>query len=145
MLKLAEPEHAVQIATLHAHAFLHGWPADDFLKHIENAMDDMLVWMDGGEVFGFVVMRTQDDQAEVLTIVVSPARQNMGLGAEILGAGEEYVAARGADIVFLDVAADTPAAIRLYQKAGYQRCGTRRGYYRREKGRVDAFLFSKHI
>ncbi|PHR60644.1 MAG: hypothetical protein COA43_05705 [Robiginitomaculum sp.] len=145
MLELAEAAHAVQIATLHAYAFLHGWSADDFLKHIENAMDDVLVWAENGEVFGFVVMRTQDDQAEVLTIVVSATRQNKGLGAKILNEGERYVARRGADIVFLDVAADTPAAVKLYQKTGYQRCGTRRGYYRREKGRVDAFLFSKHI
>ena len=145
MLKLAEAEQARQIATLHAHAFLHGWSVDDFLKHIENAMDDVLLWLENDEVSGFVIMRTQDDQAEVLTIVVSSAQQNKGLGAKILNEGEKYAARRGADIVFLDVAADTPAAIRLYQKAGYQRCGTRRGYYRREKGRVDAFLFSKHI
>lgn len=145
MIHFLEISHAAQMAHLHESAFYAPWSETDFSAHVENPMDDVVGWVGDDGLQGFIVMRTQDDQAEVLTLVVMSEVQGRGVGAKILAAGEQAVLARGADIVFLDVAADTPAAIHLYKKTGYYRCGTRKGYYRRAKGRVDAFLFSKKI
>lgn len=137
--------YADQMAHVHAGAFEQSWSAKDFATHTGNATDDVLGWVEEGYVLGFIILRTLGDQSEIITIAVSQDQQRRGIGAYLLRVAEEQIAMRGADIVFLEVAKDTPAAIRLYQRTGYQGCGTRRGYYRRAKGRVDALLFSKKI
>ncbi len=145
MIKPLMLQHADQLSALHQQGFEKGWSAPDFGVHIKNPQDDVLGLDISGVLQGFILMRTQDDQAEVLTIVVGEPYARHGLGGQLLRAGELAAARRGAQIVFLEVAKDNPAAIRLYQMSGYHRCGTRDGYYRRKHGRVDALLFQKHL
>jgi len=134
-----------QMQKLHSDSFHAPWPETDFVAHIDNEIDDVLGVVNGGELHGFIVVRTLDDQAEILTIVVAYDRRGQGLGKRLLAAGEAAVQQNGADIIFLDVAKDNIAATALYENYGYQRCGTRPGYYKREKGRVDALLYQKKL
>ncbi len=145
MIKSVPVSFAPQMADLHKDGFPSGWPEDDFAGHIENPLDDVLGYFDGDSLHGFIIMRTQDDQAEILTIVVDKTRLRDSLGVQLLRAGEGAVTTRGADIIFLEVAKDNPAAINLYKQTGYQPCGVRPRYYRRPHGRVDALLFQKHF
>ncbi len=141
--------YLAQLVDIHATAFSPSWSEGDFAAHLDLASDDVIDIVDEGEVRGFVVLRTAVDQAEILTIVVAPDYKHKGLGQALLKLAEARALARGADIMFLDVAADNPAASALYKSAGYHQCGKRPRYYRREVngkiGRVDAFLFKKHL
>jgi len=149
MTKNPKPKYIAQLADIHEAAFMPGWSADDMKAHIGLASDDVLSIVEDDEVHGFVITRTAADQAEILTIVVAPAHQCKGLGLSLLQIAETCVRGRGADIMFLDVAADNTAAIHLYEKSGYHQCGTRPRYYRRavngKVGRVDAVLYKKHL
>ncbi len=152
---------AEHMATLHALCFDKPWPAGDFTAHIENNMDTVLVienepQRDGfGAVLGFIIIRTQEGQAEVLTIAVHPKLHASGLGTALLEMGMKTIVWRNyqtkeklmspAEILFLEVAKDNESAISLYKNFGFAHCGTRPGYYRRAKGRVDALLFQKHL
>jgi ribosomal-protein-alanine N-acetyltransferase len=49
---------------------------------------------------------------------------------------------KGAGRVLLEVAADNPAAIRLYETMGFALLGERPGYYRRPAGKTDAYIFA---
>lgn len=141
--------NAEDLEKLHAAAFDPGWSATDFHTHINNEFDDVLGISNEDGMAGFIVIRTQVDQSEILTIVVDPGRRGQGLGKEILAQAERVARERGAEIMFLDVAADNLSAQVLYQNTGYQRCGTRKAYYRRghngSDGRVDALLFQKKL
>ena len=145
MIKPVPLSYAPQMAALHKDGFAKGWPEGDFSAHIENPLDDVLGYFDKDILGGFIIMRTGDDQAEILTIVVGKARRRDSLGVQLLRAGEQASTARGADIIFLEVAKDNPAALTLYRQAGYQPCGVRPRYYRRPRGRVDALLFQKRF
>lgn len=142
-------KYTTQLAEIHGTAFSPGWSADDFSAHMGLASDDIVDIVVGGEVQGFAITRTAVDQAEILTIVVAPTHQRKGLGQSLLRLAEACVRERGADVMFLDVAADNQAAIHLYKNSGYHQCGTRPRYYRREVngivGRVDAVLYKKHL
>ncbi len=142
-------KYLAQLAQIHASAFSPGWSAATFAAHMDLASDDIVDIVAGEEVRGFALMRTAADQSEILTIVVAPLYKRQGLGRIILGRAEARACERGADIMFLDVAADNLAAIALYNNAGYHQYGTRPGYYRREidgrLGRVDGYLFKKHL
>ena len=146
-----KPDHkyTAQLVDIHASAFSPGWSADDFSTHMNLASDDVIDIVEQGDVCGFVITRTAVDQAEILTIVVAPTHKRKGLGRSLLRRAETRVRERGADIMFLDVAADNPAATAMYVGAGYRQCGRRLGYYRRvvdgKLGRVDAILYQKHL
>ena len=51
----------------------------------------------------------------------------------------------GAEEVFLEVAEDNPAAIRLYEAVGYEPVGRRKAYYERRGGAVDAILLRARL
>jgi len=144
-----KPEYIAQLVDIHASAFSPGWSADDFTTHLDLTSDDVLDIVQDGEVCGLVIIRTAVDQSEILTIVVAPTHKRKGLGSSLLQMAEDRALERGADIMFLEVAADNPTAMAMYKAVGYHQCGTRPRYYRREidgiVGRVDAILFQKHL
>lgn len=137
--------HANDMASLHAHGFSPAWSAEEFARHCDRELDAVWGAMLSGKLIGFIILRIQHDQAEVLTIIIDPTQRAQGCGAALLGAAENAAEKSGVEIVFLDVAQDNPAAIHMYERAGYVRCGTRAGYYRRAGGRVDALLFQKRL
>jgi len=99
-----------------------------------------------GAIEGFVVARVAAGEAEILTIAVDPARRRTGLGERLAAAVIEAAQSAGADVVFLEVAVDNPAAIALYEKLGFVAAGRRPAYYpRREGPRVDALILRRDL
>ena len=141
----APPVTAKALAALHAMHFTPSWSEEDFVQHIVRATDRICARFDDKALIGFSLCRVAVDQAEILTILVRPDYQGQGLGAELLRQAEQDCIAQGADIIFLDVAVDNPAAISLYKKSGYTAYAKRPGYYRRAQGRVGAILFQKKL
>jgi ribosomal-protein-alanine N-acetyltransferase len=52
----------------------------------------------------------------------------------------ERAAAGGVNEAFLEVRPSNLAAIRLYQRLGFEQIGIRRGYYQAPDGREDAIV-----
>ena len=75
------------------------------------------------------VIRSLAGEAELLTLAVDRSHRRKGIGA--LMVRELCRAARdaGATQMFLEVAADNHAAIKLYQGANFATVGQRRAYY----------------
>ena len=55
----------------------------------------------------------------------------------------ERAAAAGVTEAFLEVRPSNLAAIRLYQKLGFEQIGIRRGYYQAPDGREDAIVLKR--
>lgn len=93
---------------------------------------------------GFVLGRVILDEAELLTIAVSPALRLQGKGRRLLVGFGDAARARGATTGFLEVAADNTGALALYAAVGWRPTGRRKGYYRTAAGdRVDAVLMAR--
>lgn len=67
---------------------------------------------------------SEDTSCIIHRLCVSPEYQNMGLGKQILKHIEEQLRTLGYESVRLDVFAENPYALKLYEKAGYKRRGT---------------------
>ncbi len=145
MIQQMSHTHAKNMADLHRQGFEKSWSQQDFKSHIDNPLDTVLGYFSQGTLCGFVVLRCQYDQAEILTIIMGKKYQGKGLAKKLLQQVEQDAAKQGVDIVFLEVAKDNLAAIKLYQNTGYHPCGIRPHYYKRAKGRVDALLFQKKL
>jgi ribosomal-protein-alanine N-acetyltransferase len=132
------------LAALHARAFRTPppWSAADFAGFLAEPLAFLLVEGDAG----FLLGRAVAGEAELLTLAVSPDARRRGLGRKLVARFLYQARLRGAESVFLEVAADNPAAIALYESAGFQRAGLRRAYYQAPDGtRIDALVFSRAL
>ena len=125
----AGPEDADRLAALHARAFERPWSEAEFAELLRGV---------GVTAFaaeqGFILVRVLGPEAEVLTLAVAPEARRQGVGRGLVDTALEAAAARGAEAMFLEVAADNTAALALYERAGFERVGVRRGYYPRPDG-----------
>ena len=123
LVSLFDGEPSV-LAALHAQAFARGWDA--------SALQSLLA---GPGVFafnaasGFVLARAAGGEAEILTLAVIPSARGRGLGRDLMQAAAAHAVRLGAETLFLEVGADNPAALALYNGLGFTRAGSRKGYY----------------
>jgi [ribosomal protein S18]-alanine N-acetyltransferase len=80
-------------------------------------------------------------ESYVQTIAVAAAHQGHGLGTTLLTQLIEESAHRGCKRLDLEVRADNPAAIGLYERHAFTRVGLRRGYY--QPSGVDAVVMRR--
>lgn len=145
-------------ARLHCRCFDDGWSAETLkdLCHVvgtiavtaqnaprpkPDATDDA----SDSDLIGMAIVRTVLDQADLLTIGVSPDHRQRGLGALLLQAAEAGARRFGAEALFLEVAEDNAAAIAMYRKAGYIVAGLRPNYYQAENARGTAVIMQKAL
>jgi [ribosomal protein S18]-alanine N-acetyltransferase len=135
---------AQELARLHAECFTQPppWPASAFEGFL-GAPGVQLIARAHGFLLGRVIM----DEAEILTLAVSPGARRQGLGGALLAEFLHAAQARGALHAFLEVAADNTAARALYAQAGFVEAGIRRGYYASASGcpAIDALTLCKAL
>ena len=87
-----------------------------------------------GRVVGFAIVRVVAGsgvgEAELESIVIAPGWRGRGLGSSLLSESARCAWELGANRLDLEVRGTNSAAIRLYERAGFQETGRRRGYYR---------------
>ena len=94
-------------------------------------------------IAGFAVARAGGEEWELENIVVRPAAQRAGHGAELLTELIERGRVSGAKHFRLEVRESNLAARRLYEKCGFRVEGRRRGYYRDPA--EDAILYRRDM
>ncbi|MCB4821929.1 GNAT family N-acetyltransferase [Roseicella aerolata] len=126
-LRAATPAEAPALAGLHVAAFppAEAWGPDAIALMLEMPGAYGL-WRPGA---GFVLARAAGGEAEILTLAVAPAARRQGIGAALMAGALAGAAARGAEAMFLEVAAGNAAALALYRGLGFAEVGRRRRYY----------------
>jgi ribosomal-protein-alanine N-acetyltransferase len=123
------------LAALHAACFATAWDATAITA---------LLGTPGTFAFhhpdGFVMARAAGDEAEILTLAVAPDARGRGLGRALLRAAIIRAEEMGARAIFLEVGADNPQALALYEGLGFAKVGTRRAYYSTHSGGSDALV-----
>jgi ribosomal-protein-alanine N-acetyltransferase len=131
-------DDAAALAALHAQAFDRPWPEAEIAAVMAGPGAFGLMV----EERGFILCRAIAGEAEILTLAVAPAARRTGVGRALVEAAVGLAATRGAFSLFLEVAHDNPAALALYDSAGFQRVGLRRGYYAHG---ADAVVMSRPL
>ena len=131
-------------AALHREHFTPAWDARAFQRLMEQDGALALLAVAEDQPIGFILGRVVADEAEILTVGVTPAWQRKGVATQLAYELTGRAAARGAGRIFLEVATDNEAALQLYRSVGFREVGRRRGYYERPgKPRVDAIIMAK--
>jgi len=138
----AGPEHAAEIARLHAELFSPAWSEESVRALLDHPASTAFMAMVGGApktCIGFVLAQLAADEAEILTIGVAKDWQRKGIGRRLVEGVARAAQRAEAKKLFLEVAADNDGAMELYRRAGFLGTGLRRGYYERPGGdAVDA-------
>lgn len=143
----AQERDADAVASLHARSFYRGWPRQDIEAYLADTDTPTLVACDPKRhVAGFAMLRLLGDDAELMTIAVEPKFRGKGLGAALMRACFEDLRMTASRRMILEVAADNPAAIRLYQKLGFEKLSERQGYYARPDGKpATALVMARNL
>ena len=137
----SQPRDADAVAKLHAQSFYRGWPKQDIEAYLLDTDTPTLVVCDAKrKVAGFVMLRILGDDVELMTIAVDPKFRGKGVGAALLRACFEDLMMTPSKRMILEVAADNPAAIKLYHKLGFAKLSERKGYYARPDGQLATAL-----
>jgi ribosomal-protein-alanine N-acetyltransferase len=78
--------------------------------------------------------------AHLLNLSVAQEAQRTGLGWRTLEWMADVARGYGARTMLLEVRPSNAAALRLYERYGFERIGVRRGYYPAHSGREDAIV-----
>lgn len=132
----AAPEHAGELANLHAGLFDAPWDADAFTSLLSHPGSTAFLARVGAppQTTGFILGQLAADEAEILTVGVSKGCQRNGIGRRLVEALGRAAKRAEAKRLFLEVAEDNGPAIALYRKLGFAEVGRRNGYYERKGG-----------
>jgi [ribosomal protein S18]-alanine N-acetyltransferase len=133
MIEAVGADAADVLAALHARAFDKPWNAGEFAALLENPLAFARLARGLGLVLGW----TAADEAEILTLAVTPEARRQGTGAALVSAAAAAAQAAGARALRLEVAEANHAARGLYAKLGFAAAGRRPGYY---SGGGDALI-----
>jgi len=139
-IDFALAETAPALAALHRTAFEDPWSDADIAALLGSPGVFALSARLAGEAAGFILCRVAADEAEVLTLAVTPAMRRRGVASALLERAMAAAAAGGARSVFLEVAMDNPGAEALYRAHGFGEVGRRPGYFSRAGGAVPALI-----
>lgn len=132
------------LAALHSRCFRTPppWSAADFEGFMADPLAFLLVEGDAG----FLVGRAVAGEAELLTLAVAPETRRRGLGRKLVSRFLYQARLRQADRAFLEVSVQNPAAIALYESAGFAPVGRRPGYCRTPEGTaIDALILARDL
>ncbi|TNF20799.1 MAG: ribosomal-protein-alanine N-acetyltransferase [Rhodobacteraceae bacterium] len=132
---------AAALSALHGSAFARGWSAAEF----DSLLADPACLL-SARPEGFALARVTLDEAELLTIVTDPGQRRQGVARALLTETLAAAQARGAAVMFLEVAEDNSAARALYRSCGFAEAGRRKAYYPRlDAPAADALILRKAL
>jgi ribosomal-protein-alanine N-acetyltransferase len=139
-IDFAPAETAPALAALHRTAFEEPWSADDIAVLLRSPGVFAVSASLAGEAAGFILCRVAADEAEVLTLAVTPAMRRRGVAGALVERAMATALAAGARAAFLEVATDNSTAAALYRAHGFEEVGRRPGYFSRAGGAVAALI-----
>jgi ribosomal-protein-alanine N-acetyltransferase len=123
------------LAAIHGSAFAatDAWSRDVF--DLQLALPNVFALLH--EAGGLILVRIAADEAEILTLAVTPSERCRGIGYFLLMKATEAAESLGVRSLFLEVSVVNINARALYTKAGFQKAGRRPHYY---SDRSDALV-----
>lgn len=94
---------------------------------------------------GYGVMQLAADEAHILNLCVDRDYNRRGYARLLLERLLNMAERAGANMAFLEARPSNPRAIQLYERAGFNEVGHRRGYYESANGREDAIVMAKSV
>jgi ribosomal protein S18 acetylase RimI-like enzyme len=149
-VRVASPEDARELSSLHCASFADGWSEADFrtwlarpegFACLATRADADREW----EAVAFGLAVAAGDDAELLTIATASSERRGGRGRAVFHVLDAEAAKRGLSRWVLEVARNNVAGLGFYKSFGFVEIGVRRAYYPQGEGRADALVLSRPV
>jgi ribosomal-protein-alanine N-acetyltransferase len=91
-----------------------------------------------GDIAGFIISQVEIENdtlyGHIITVNVAPTYRRKGIASKMLQETEAILKGKGITECHLEVREDNSAALKLYQKSGYQKIGRLEKYYSDKHG-----------
>ncbi|MDA8412213.1 MAG: ribosomal protein S18-alanine N-acetyltransferase [Desulfobacteraceae bacterium] len=118
------------------------WNRDHFLHEIAAPHSYPFAAVCCGDVVGYVCVTSLFEEAQILDIAVAADMRGQGIALMLMEQAISLAREKGAEMLALEVRSTNVAAIALYGRLGFVRCGLRSRYY---EGIDDAVLMEKNL
>lgn len=117
------------------------WSRLSFETELDNPLSVFFVAVDeeSGKMMGYGGMWLMHDIADITNIAVHPEYRREGIGKNILNLLVKIAKEKEMTAITLEVRESNIPAQKLYESAGFVRCGIRKRYY---QGREDAIIMT---
>ena len=127
MITQAGAAHPMALAAIHESAFAGGEVWDVGFIAAQLGQPGVFALID--DAGGMIMARVAADEAEILTLAVSPDARRSGIGRALVMEAARIAAVAKAARLVLEVSATNLAARALYQGMGFVQVGRRKRYY----------------
>ncbi len=144
-IREATPGDLDLVAALDVELFgADGWTPAMMAAEFAAAGDtrSLVVAASGTDLFGYAILLTVAEVADVQRIGVAKAAQRRGLGSQLMEALAAQAIASGCERMLLEVDAHNGSAIAFYRRLGFVEIARRPGYYH---AGTDAVVMSQDL
>lgn len=120
-------EDAKELAELDKLCFSVPWSEKSFREEAGNHLATYFVAREEDKIVGYGGIWNVSGEGQITNIAVHPDMRKKGIASEILK--ELIKAAVLCEKIFLEVRESNVAAICLYEKHGFEKCGIRKNFY----------------
>jgi len=122
-----------RVHAIETRCFSTPWQLSSFKYEIDNIDAILKVALFHLDIVGYVCIRTILDVTHILDIAVKHDVRRMGIAKRLLGSALQELRTARPDTknITLEVRESNIAAIRLYEKFGFDEVGRRRDYYKK--------------
>ncbi len=141
----AEEKDLLRMQSLDRICFPRGvaFSALEFGRRLRRPGSFAILVEEGEKLAGLVLVTSEGGGfGYIASLDVHPEFRRHGVGRKLLTIAEEEMSREGAEKIFLHVAVDNEAALKLYRSQGYFELSKARSYY---GWRKDAFLMGKNL
>ncbi len=120
-----------EVLAIERASFSNPWSRDMFLWELQNAgvSYGYVLREPAGKVAAFCTVWIVQDELHINNVAVDPAQRGRGVGHALLRFVVRFAAGLGARRATLEVRRSNAAALKLYERLGFQVVGARRNYY----------------
>ena len=142
-IRIAEERDIDALCALERECFSSPWSSDAFAETMRVSGALFFVCESDGAVVGYAGGLCVLDECSITNVAVTAEYRRRGISRAMLSALEQAAAEQGTATVYLEVRVSNHPAIAAYESMGYERCGVRRGFYR--KPTEDACVYKKEL
>jgi [ribosomal protein S18]-alanine N-acetyltransferase len=128
---------------IHAASFPNYWNSESFTNFFSVPGTFAFIAENAATPAAMAVCRVQHEQADLITIAVSPPYRRQGIARLLMRKVMETAVSSGARTLFLDVEEGNQPALALYQGLGFAHLSRRKLYYRQKDGSFTDALVMK--
>jgi len=133
-----------EVVLIEQQAYTHPWDAATFRDCFKIGYH-AFIGEKAGNTVGYGILSVGAGECHLLNICVKTDLQGQGLGRHLLENLIEVATRQRAETMFLEVRASNRRAVVLYQRAGFNEIGLRKGYYPADAGREDAIVMARML